>query len=163
MSSCVTSKNVKWCHLIWPTLYVTHTLCTDKSKMDRWCRKSEFWFKLQRVITEINCALENQCVRFVSTKSITAERVDVVNGVITAANSFHRHKSVYKSSRLQNAHYRSSSLWAVVRNMSSWAAGGRSTCEAIRPIIVKITQDDTTPISRSRDGHLSIDFFIAHS
>jgi len=23
MHSCVTSKNVKWCHLIWPTLYVT--------------------------------------------------------------------------------------------------------------------------------------------
>jgi len=22
MHSCVTSKNVKWCHLIWPTLYV---------------------------------------------------------------------------------------------------------------------------------------------
>jgi len=21
MHSCVTSKNVKWCHLIWPTLY----------------------------------------------------------------------------------------------------------------------------------------------
>jgi len=45
--------------------------------------------------------------------------------------------------------------------MSSWAAGGRSTREAIRPIIVKITQYDTTPISRSRDGHLSIDLFIA--
>jgi len=23
MHSCVTSKNVKWCHLIWPTLYIT--------------------------------------------------------------------------------------------------------------------------------------------
>jgi len=22
MHSCVTSKNVKWCHLIWPTLYI---------------------------------------------------------------------------------------------------------------------------------------------
>jgi len=21
MHSCVTSKNVKWCHLIWPSLY----------------------------------------------------------------------------------------------------------------------------------------------
>jgi len=22
MHSCVTSKNVKWCHLVWPTLYM---------------------------------------------------------------------------------------------------------------------------------------------
>jgi len=22
MHSCVTSKNAKWCHLIWPTLYI---------------------------------------------------------------------------------------------------------------------------------------------
>jgi len=24
MHSCVTSKNVKWCHLIWPTLYTRY-------------------------------------------------------------------------------------------------------------------------------------------
>jgi len=24
MHSFVTSKNVKWCHLIWPTLYIQH-------------------------------------------------------------------------------------------------------------------------------------------
>jgi len=27
MHSCVTSKNVKWCHLIWPTLYTSRQLC----------------------------------------------------------------------------------------------------------------------------------------
>jgi len=25
MHSCVTSKNAKWCHLIWPTLYITRS------------------------------------------------------------------------------------------------------------------------------------------
>jgi len=35
MHSCVTSKNVKWCHLIWPTLYIgvhtwRHTTDTDR-------------------------------------------------------------------------------------------------------------------------------------
>jgi len=29
MHSYVTSKNVKWCHLIWPTLYVS--ICTAKA------------------------------------------------------------------------------------------------------------------------------------
>ena len=27
MHSCVTSKNVKWCHLIWPTLYILWLKC----------------------------------------------------------------------------------------------------------------------------------------
>jgi len=27
MHSCVTSKNAKWCHLIWPTLYIELFLC----------------------------------------------------------------------------------------------------------------------------------------
>jgi len=27
MHSCVTSKNAKWCHLIWPTLYVHSCQC----------------------------------------------------------------------------------------------------------------------------------------
>jgi len=31
MHSCVTSKNVKWCHLIWPTLYTEYdsSIMTD--------------------------------------------------------------------------------------------------------------------------------------
>jgi len=28
MQSCVTSKNVKWCHLIWPTLYMDYQMVT---------------------------------------------------------------------------------------------------------------------------------------
>jgi len=33
MRSFVTSKNVKWCHLIWPTLYIhTHSFITQNDK-----------------------------------------------------------------------------------------------------------------------------------
>jgi len=51
MHSCVTSKNVKWCHLIWPTLYIAYLLAhypitvrRDKSRRRAnvvwWCRIS---------------------------------------------------------------------------------------------------------------------------
>jgi len=29
MHSFVTSKNVKWCHLIWPTLYIRCNFCLN--------------------------------------------------------------------------------------------------------------------------------------
>jgi len=31
MHSCVTSKNVKWCHLIWPTLYAYTKMTLTRS------------------------------------------------------------------------------------------------------------------------------------
>jgi len=37
MHSCVTSKNVKWCHLIWPTLYaarVSGNVAAHEEDMD---------------------------------------------------------------------------------------------------------------------------------
>jgi len=37
MHSFVTSKNVKWCHLIWPTLYMVYTMyivCASYKKYD---------------------------------------------------------------------------------------------------------------------------------
>jgi len=37
MHSCVRSKNVKWCHLIWPTLYVTE-MADRLDPMESICR-----------------------------------------------------------------------------------------------------------------------------
>jgi len=35
MHSCVTSKNVKWCHLIWPTRYISIALCAGYTNIAR--------------------------------------------------------------------------------------------------------------------------------
>jgi len=34
MRSFVTSKNVKWCHLIWPTLYMQNRLVPKMTDLD---------------------------------------------------------------------------------------------------------------------------------
>jgi len=36
MYSFVTSKNVKWCHLIWPTLYNCQCSCFKCTDSSRW-------------------------------------------------------------------------------------------------------------------------------
>jgi len=40
MRSCVTSKNVKWCHLIWPTLY---SVCLAAFRWTSICLLSVIW------------------------------------------------------------------------------------------------------------------------
>jgi len=41
MHSFVTSKNVKWCHIIWPTLY-SATKCIN-SHREKNCRGNDLW------------------------------------------------------------------------------------------------------------------------
>jgi len=65
MHSCVTSKNAKWCHLIWPTLYIAL-----KRGDYRW-REVEDSLQSRRVTT---CTTGKACLSKTSTERTTESR-----------------------------------------------------------------------------------------